>query len=1524
MHNAVLPSGENNPIVETHGKNIINGFKDSEFDDTADFLPENKLLREEAVKIIVNARTYINYIKKDRVIVEVNVKDGQSDKPVSDARVMIYGPNNFFDWKMTDRDGRCEFKEMLKSGNYYICSAKGGYQSYNGSHSEFSISPGDIKNKNIPMLKEEDVSNSNITDVTVSETYHSASISWKKPDENYPFTEIIMNQEVKYNHSGTSCTISNLDMGTEYTLMAYSHDNDGNYAYTQTTIKVFTHLGGELKSNRILSKKTYIVDIDLTIPKELKLITQNANLNFNSGRSLLVHGSIDSQQTTFSSNKTEKAAGQWNRIVFYPESSGEMVDCKVEYAGGALSGTIEINNARLRFTNGRVENVSGVPFKIHMSADVHIENSYVENSTYHGIEIDGTSSPAIINNTINNCTYPIWLTYQNNSPVIKGNQFSGSTQYVDAILTQGTITQPAIWQDTTEVWDDAITIAKDAALKIMPGTTISFKDGSSHLLIYGKLIADGNSKQKILFTSDEEEKAAGQWGRIIYYPYSSGIMNHCIVEYAGAKGYGTIDVDNASLHIENSQIRKINGIGIKISRGALVTAKDSLFFEVQNQGIDIDEISNPSIVNNVFNDCNYPIRLHYKNNFPLIRGNQYINSKVYTNAALVSGTMTRSGIWYDPVDLTGEVIIAQGVTLEIKAGNKVFFDNSSSNLTVKGKLVAKAIPTDQICFTSDEVTGKKEGQWGKISFSPGSQGIISNCVIEYASGPAIETNYAIVDIDNSTFKDISTTGVNIKNMSDVSVKASEFRNNTGRGIEIDGSSSPSILNNKFVYCGYPIYLTYDSNFPLIKDNIFAGSKSWPDAILVNGTIRSSGSWFDPISVHKAVNISSGANLNVREGNLVTFNTSKYLSIYGSLEAIGSSQKPTIFTSEQDEKAPGQWDRINFKPGSSGQIKHCVIEYSHDNIINMDNAYLVFENNEVRHNQRYSGLSVSNNSKLVLKNSVLAYMPSHGVYTNKSILIMNNNYLYKTDGVHITGTFDGSLQSNYFNGSTTPGSKWGVQNVSGVLVDASQSWWGDASGPYAAGCNEEGKGDKINNCNTINYADWLSEKTQNYPPGTITDLTVTRTSNEKANVKWKAMGDDGAAGTVDHFDLRYCHEMITDKNWDDCTSVKSLPSPQESGTVHNSMIRELNPETDYYFAIRSTDAAGLQSGISNIAILPAIDMKKVIQLLDNKEAGIKGKAFNINWFENNADITYLNLFYKTDPDSEWQEITKYIGDNDQNLWDKWTPDFVDDTVWFRIEAFDQSDDMLGWDESEIPQEINQEELIQLVSPNGTEDLIINEPFEIKWASQESDATVSIYLLTRDGYQTEIISQAENSGSFSWTPVGIQNDVKIKIFLNDNKGNLLAYDESDGFFEIQAIQKDLELLTPNGLEVFRPGDTINVAWSLKEAEQDEQIFIYLISSSGQRYDYPSTDNHLTQNCRLPENIMSTQWKFCVESSNTRGTDCSDQNFTILSANLISDISDDTSNCNNVPGDANLNGIIDLRDIIINLQTVTGIRN
>ena len=72
--------------------------------------------------------------------------------------------------------------------------------------------------------------------------------------------------------------------------------------------------------------------------------------------------------------------------------------------------------------------------------------------------------------------------------------------------------------------------------------------------------------------------------------------------------------------------------------------------------------------------------------------------------------------------------------------------------------------------------------------------------------------------------------------------------------------------------------------------------------------------------------------------------------------------------------------------------------------------------------------------------------------------------------------------------------------------------------------------------------------------------------------WTAPGDDKQKGTADQYDLRIHSEAITNHNWDSCLQLQA-PQPSPAGTPQVCTV---------YFAIRSLDEAGNESGPSNVA------------------------------------------------------------------------------------------------------------------------------------------------------------------------------------------------------------------------------------------------------------------------------------------------------------------------------------------------------
>ena len=91
--------------------------------------------------------------------------------------------------------------------------------------------------------------------------------------------------------------------------------------------------------------------------------------------------------------------------------------------------------------------------------------------------------------------------------------------------------------------------------------------------------------------------------------------------------------------------------------------------------------------------------------------------------------------------------------------------------------------------------------------------------------------------------------------------------------------------------------------------------------------------------------------------------------------------------------------------------------------------------------------------------------------------------------------------------------------------------------------------------------------------TTVDLTLT----------WTAPGDDSLTGTANRYDLRYSTVPITAANFDAATVAGNLPVPTAPGTTQTVVVPGLATGSTYFFAIKTMDASGNWSAISNIAV-----------------------------------------------------------------------------------------------------------------------------------------------------------------------------------------------------------------------------------------------------------------------------------------------------------------------------------------------------
>lgn len=81
--------------------------------------------------------------------------------------------------------------------------------------------------------------------------------------------------------------------------------------------------------------------------------------------------------------------------------------------------------------------------------------------------------------------------------------------------------------------------------------------------------------------------------------------------------------------------------------------------------------------------------------------------------------------------------------------------------------------------------------------------------------------------------------------------------------------------------------------------------------------------------------------------------------------------------------------------------------------------------------------------------------------------------------------------------------------------------------------------------------------------------------------WTAPGDDGNVGTAAVYDVRYSTSLITNANFNAAQQATGEPVPKAAGSTETFTVTGLQPNTAYYFAIKTADEAANWSGLSNV-------------------------------------------------------------------------------------------------------------------------------------------------------------------------------------------------------------------------------------------------------------------------------------------------------------------------------------------------------
>ena len=325
----------------------------------------------------------------------------------------------------------------------------------------------------------------------------------------------------------------------------------------------------------------------------------------------------------------------------------------------------------------------------------------------------------------------------------------------------------------------------------------------------------------------------------------------------------------------------------------------------------------------------------------------------------VSGSITTDTTWTvagSPYVLDGEVTIGAGSTLSIEPGVVVKGLDANSFLRVEGNLQA-----DSAVFTSykDDFHGGDTnndggmlpalpGDWGAISYEPGSGGYLSGCLVLYGGGNVIyevAVNDSSPAISSSTISKSQNKGLYIAG-GDPAINGNTFSDNVTDGLE---SVAPlaTVSGNVFSGNGGVAIRLPATIGAGVTGNNYSGNGH--DAMYLTGDITASTVWPASNSPYVLEGNSSrqvevNAPLSIQSGVVVKFGApaawtyQESININSSLDASGA-----VFTSLKDDThggdtngdgsatspAPGDWNTIVFRAGSSGFLEGCTISYGGD-------------------------------------------------------------------------------------------------------------------------------------------------------------------------------------------------------------------------------------------------------------------------------------------------------------------------------------------------------------------------------------------------------------------------------------------------------------------------------------------------------------------------------------------------------------------------------------------------------------------
>lgn len=276
-----------------------------------------------------------------------------------------------------------------------------------------------------------------------------------------------------------------------------------------------------------------------------------------------------------------------------------------------------------------------------------------------------------------------------------------------------------------------------------------------------------------------------------------------------------------------------------------------------------------------------------------------------------------------------------------------------------------------------------------------------------------------------------------------------------------------------------------------------------------------------------------------------------------------------------------------------------------------------------------------------------------------------------------------------------------------------------------------------------------------------------------------------------------------------------------------------------------------------------------------EKWVSGSTVKITW--ESSGIKAVKLEYTTDDGVLWNLIKESwpsITANDRTFTWSDIPNVAAPKCKIKITDVEES---FFTDSSPNYFSISKKPSVKVLRPNGGETYYSGMSQELRWES-ENIGNVKIEYTVNGGEQWITLATSVNSnGAYIWENIPNVYSFLCKIRVSDVM-NGTPSDESDNFFAINnAVNKSIEVKSPNGGEDWEAGTRQNITWV---SSAINKIKIELTTDKGSKW-ITLADN-VTGGAfewKVPDNYNSTQCQIRLsDASDSKVSDLSDGAFTI----------------------------------------------